>query len=241
MYECMEEFGTYKGYYLWFRLLEVIGKEIRDKSGEILLRKSYFWSRFERLSPKILKEFLFYCTKRRRLLWEDRGEVIWLKCPKLLDRADTYTKRMVRGQPSGEFEHGSKLVCSEFGRVAEIGNLHVNNIDNTIINKTTKNTLETKEQSESLDYLIKIYREVFPEQQKMMGKKWIGWLVSMRDRFHAGLLGGMTREQIEELIRTRKKSRYTDIVTFEDIDKIRGGNGEDDIPEFEKTYGGGEK
>ena len=73
---------------------------------------------------------------------------------------------------------------------------------------------------------IKIYIESNPEQPKLAGKNWVGWLGRARDQFHAGLIVGMNRDFIEERIKKCSSARPWEILSNKLIEEFKGKKGQ---------------
>lgn len=93
----ISEFG-YKGYFLFFRTLEIIADEFDVKNpAEIDADFAWFLNQFPRnISKKTLINFLNFCQdslNKKRLQYSINGKKIHLKFPKLKDLTDEYTRR----------------------------------------------------------------------------------------------------------------------------------------------------
>jgi len=89
---------NFKGYYLFFRTLEILSREFNpEKPGEIYGKFSWFFNRFhKKIDRKNLIKFLNLCQKQGRFDYKIEGRDIWIKCFKFKELADQYSDRLVR-------------------------------------------------------------------------------------------------------------------------------------------------
>jgi hypothetical protein len=94
----MDEFG-FQGYYLFFRTLEILGRECDPHNpGELNCNFSWLKSQFFcGISKKKLKSFYDFCSKlnkgKGRFVYEMNGRDINLKCMKFKELVDEYTRQ----------------------------------------------------------------------------------------------------------------------------------------------------
>jgi len=93
------EFG-FKGYYMFFRILEIMSKEFSvENPGENTFNFQWFLGRFSRkIDRKMMIKFLDFTSKKERIFYNLNDKEIWLKCPKLKELTDNYTVRILRSK-----------------------------------------------------------------------------------------------------------------------------------------------
>ena len=99
----MNGFG-FRGYYLFFRVLEIMAKEFEiENPGQNTFNFQWFLGRFPRqVDKKTLLNFLDFCKNslsKTRIDYLLKGDQIWLFCPKLKDLTDEYTAKMLGVAP----------------------------------------------------------------------------------------------------------------------------------------------
>jgi hypothetical protein len=92
----VSKFGA-KGYYLFFRTLEVMAREFDpDHPGENTFDKRWFLQRFYAVSTRFrLQSFFAFTTELHRIEYREEGENVHLTCYKLKDLTDEYTGKMM--------------------------------------------------------------------------------------------------------------------------------------------------
>ena len=105
-------FGS-DGYYVFFRTLEVMGREFDvKKSGQNVFSATFFYKKFRLPAKKVDKVLAFY-SKRKRIIFEkldgDELPSVHLNCPKLGELCDEYTRKEL------------KRLQSESGHVSGVG------------------------------------------------------------------------------------------------------------------------
>ena len=93
----MEEFGI-KGYYLFFRTLEIMAREFDPEHPGVLKCKfRWFLNQFPRqIKSKTVTEFFKTTSKLCRIMASYEDGYITLNCPKLKDLCDEYTKKTLK-------------------------------------------------------------------------------------------------------------------------------------------------
>ena len=96
----ISEFGL-KGYYLFFRTLEIVAREFDAQNESDLDQKwSWFCSRFDRkLKPKVIKNFLKTLQKLNRIsfvITDEPKPTIIIKFFKFRALYDEYTKKRIK-------------------------------------------------------------------------------------------------------------------------------------------------
>lgn len=90
-----EEFGL-EGYARWWKLLEKIASQM-DTPGKC--SASYSWVKWQSLlkgKRNKLETFLERCENESKLILKRSGNVLEIKCPKLLELQDNYLKKLVQ-------------------------------------------------------------------------------------------------------------------------------------------------
>jgi len=92
--ELIDELG-FKGYYLFFRTLEIMSIEYDiSNPGQNLFNFDWFLNQFSRkINQKTLLKFLQITNKTGRILYQLNGKDIHLNCPKLKHLTDEYTRQ----------------------------------------------------------------------------------------------------------------------------------------------------
>jgi len=92
--ELIDELG-FKGYYLFFRTLEIMSIEYNiSNPGQNLFNFDWFLNQFSRkINQKTLLKFLQITNKTGRILYQLNGKDIHLNCPKLKHLTDEYTRQ----------------------------------------------------------------------------------------------------------------------------------------------------
>ena len=96
------EFGN-EGYAVYWLILETIaGQYTRENPDCSLTLNERNWRKICEISPKKLRNFLFFCKKISVLeSWSD-GEMMTIKAPKLLKYGDEYTRKGVSNSAPNE-------------------------------------------------------------------------------------------------------------------------------------------
>jgi len=95
--EAIELFGT-DAYYVFFRTLEIMARhfDINDP-GVSNFNYKWFLKRFQKsFKRKTITNILNYFHDRNRLLYEINGDTITLKCEKLKEDSDEYTRKLLQ-------------------------------------------------------------------------------------------------------------------------------------------------
>ena len=127
------EFGD-RGVLAYIKILALIYKDYDiEKPGKIHIS----WQVMTQLThyrQKKLISILDFFQRERKLEWQDKDGKLWLYVPKTLERADEYTKKIMR-KISG---HESKNVRTGVGTKSAYNTLHYNTKDIDTTMETTK-------------------------------------------------------------------------------------------------------
>ena len=98
----LDEFG-FKGYYVFFRTLEIMSREFKIESpGELRGTFNWFLSRYRRgITKKFLINFFRFTSKLDRFRYKVNGKYIWIKSEKLKGLTDEYTDKLLK--KSGQY------------------------------------------------------------------------------------------------------------------------------------------
>ena len=100
------------GYSVFFKTLEIYGREFNSINGEGWLHVSVtFFRRKLRKSVTKVEQVLNFYQTRGRIFYKIEGETISLKIPKFLDKADNWTRRNPK-------EESPKLCSNSVGTTA---------------------------------------------------------------------------------------------------------------------------
>jgi len=93
----LDEFG-FKGYYVFFRTLEIMSREFNIESpGELHATFNWFLSRYRRgITKKFLLNFFEFSSKLGRFQYKINSKHIWIKNEKLKDLVDNYTTQILK-------------------------------------------------------------------------------------------------------------------------------------------------
>ena len=87
------EFG-WEGYGRWWKLLEIIAKQM-DETGRCHAEYSWVdWQRFLKGKRNKLDSFLVHCQNKRKINLEQNGNVLRIICPKLLEMRDNHSRNL---------------------------------------------------------------------------------------------------------------------------------------------------
>jgi len=88
----------FKGYYLFFRTLEIMSREFDvENPGKNEFTFQWFLSQFSRrIDKKTLLKFLEITKKTKRIYYKTNGRTLYLNCPKLKKLCDKYTEDTLR-------------------------------------------------------------------------------------------------------------------------------------------------
>jgi hypothetical protein len=96
--DALNKFGP-AGYYFFFRLLEIMSREFDvNHPGENVFSLKYIRNRIRLKSTSILLALEFYQERKRlyyRFIDDDHIPMLWIKCPKLQQLADEFTKKQL--------------------------------------------------------------------------------------------------------------------------------------------------
>lgn len=91
--ELEDEFGL-EGYARWWKLLEVIAKQM-DETDRCYAEYSWQnWQRFLKAKRNKLETFLEHSQNKRKIKLEQTGNKLRIICPKLLELRDNHTKNL---------------------------------------------------------------------------------------------------------------------------------------------------
>lgn len=223
-----DRFGT-EGYGVWWLIVETIAEQIHNDprdSADYSLKK---WREITGISVKKLQKILSFLEKHGKILVEnsEKDGIVGLKIrmPKVLEIADEYTKKHLSKKEKPR--KTPDKVPTKSGQTPEKVRLDYKiEEDKKKHNYKQLPILETPQQSKDLDHLIKIYIESNPEQPKLAGKNWVGWLGRTRDQFHAGLIVGMSQNFIEERIKKCSSAKPWEILPNKLVEEFKGKKGQ---------------
>jgi len=224
-----DRFGT-EGYGAWWLIVETIAEQIHDNPRDFAEYSLKKWREITGISTKKLQKILNFLEKNEKISVENSAKdgivCLRIRIPKILKIADEYTKKCF-----GKKEKLKKTpdrLLTKSGETPKKNSLNETTLHN--ITEQDKNERlsisETPQQSEDLDYLIKVYIESNPEQPKLAGKNWVGWVTRTRDQFHAGLIVGMSRDFIERQIRKCSSAKPWEIISNKLVEEFKGKKGQ---------------
>jgi len=145
----MDEFG-FKGYYLFFRTLEILGRECdSDNPGVLNGRFSWFLNQYRRgITSKLLQNYFRFCSEldngNGRFIFIKKGKRFSLNCPKFKKIVDEYTRQ----KPYRNTEKVTEEVTSEVTKKVTPKNIEYKNIDKRECSeKDSPNPLKEKKSS----------------------------------------------------------------------------------------------
>ena len=90
----LEDIFGLEGYARWWKLLEAIAAQMKEKndcSAAYPLKK---WQTFLRVKQKKLVTFLEHLEKKQKIYTESTGNILRIKCPKLLEIRDNHLRNL---------------------------------------------------------------------------------------------------------------------------------------------------
>ncbi|HUX79451.1 MAG TPA: hypothetical protein VMW10_06895 [Alphaproteobacteria bacterium] len=120
----------FKGYYLFFRTLEIMSREFDvENPGKNRFAFQWFLSQFSRkIDKKTILKFLEITKKTHRIYYKMNGKKLYLNCPKLKKLCDKYTEDTLREK--------EKLIISEIEPTSQESSKHrLKIIDNKNLSK----------------------------------------------------------------------------------------------------------
>lgn len=88
----IEDLFGWEGYGRWWKLLEIIAKQM-DETDRCHAEYSWVkWQSFLKGKRNKLETFLVHCQNKRKIKLEQNGDILRIICPKLLELRDNYTK-----------------------------------------------------------------------------------------------------------------------------------------------------
>ena len=83
-----------EGYARWWKMLEVIAKQM-DETDRCSAEYSWVdWQRFLKGKRNKLETFLVHCENKRKINLEQNGNILKIICPKLLELRDEHTRKI---------------------------------------------------------------------------------------------------------------------------------------------------
>ena len=89
----VEDIFGLEGYARWWKLLEIIAKQM-DETDRCYAEYSWKkWQTFLKGKRNKLETFLVHSKNQRKINMEQNGNILKISCPKLLELRDNYSKR----------------------------------------------------------------------------------------------------------------------------------------------------
>jgi len=188
----------FKGYYLFFRTLEIMSREFDvENPGKNEFTFQWFLSQFSRkIDKKTLLKYLEITKKTRRIYYKTNGKKLHLNCPKLKKLCDKYTEDTLR-------EKGKLLI-------SKIESTSQNSYKHRL--KITDNKNLSKDKCTDIDFtltdlltngiLSNDNKAKVPEKGSELYLKWANQARLMREADHR------SPQEIETLIRFSQEDEF---------------------------------